>query len=183
MRRVPFFRVLARDFSRNGKPLTPARFLASLPIPNRFGALTWLRLYQQFENVTPVRAIAYRVLLHVHGLEMDRDVAIGPGLYLPHPHGVLFAGGTRVGSDCAIYGMVRFLTSDSGTPAIGDGVFLGDGARLLGDVRVGSGSRIGAGSVVTRDIPAGVTAAGVPTRTMRRVTGRSRACRRARLSA
>lgn len=169
---MTFFDVLRRDFARNGKALTVWSLIAGLLIPNRFGAITWIRLFQRFENVPPVRMLAYRVLFHLHGLEMDKNVQIGPGLYLPHPRGVLFAGGTRIGEDCSIYGMTRFLASDGGTPVIDDEVFLGDGVRVLGNVRVGRRSRIGAGAVVTRDVPEAVIAAGVPTRPIRGVTPR-----------
>lgn len=163
-----FWSTLSHDFERNEGHLTRRRLLRALIVPDRFGALAWLRIYQLCERRGLPTTTAYRVLLHVHGLEMDRDVTIGSGLYLPHPRGVLFAEHTRVGECSAIYGAVRFLSAESGTPVVEDHVFLGDGARLVGGVRVGHGARIGAGSVVTRDVPAGVTAAGVPARVLSR---------------
>jgi serine O-acetyltransferase len=45
-------------------------------------------------------------------------------------------------------------------PLIGDDVYIGAGARVLGDVRIGQGVVIGANAVVTRDIPPGVTVVG-----------------------
>ena len=60
---------------------------------------------------------------------------------------------------------------------IGTDVWVGGGALILAGVRIGSRSVIGAGSVVTRDIPEGVIAAGNPCRVMREVeaaSGRSR---------
>ena len=53
---------------------------------------------------------------------------------------------------------------------IGSDVWVGGGAILCPGVRVGSRSVIGAGSVVTRDIPAGVFAAGNPCRVIREIT-------------
>jgi maltose O-acetyltransferase len=49
-------------------------------------------------------------------------------------------------------------------------VWVGGGAIILPGVRIGSGSVIGAGSVVTRDVPAGVFAAGNPCRVVREIT-------------
>ena len=47
-------------------------------------------------------------------------------------------------------------------PVIGDGVFVGAGARILGDITVGHGCSVGANAVVLTDVPAGMTAVGVP---------------------
>jgi len=51
-----------------------------------------------------------------------------------------------------------------GSPEIGDGVFVGTGAKILGPVKIGDGAVIGAGSVVLKDVPAHTTVAGVPAR-------------------
>lgn len=57
---------------------------------------------------------------------------------------------------------------ESGSPVtIGDNVWVGSGAIVCPGVSVGADSVIGAGSVVTRDIPAGVVAAGNPCRVIR----------------
>ncbi len=49
-------------------------------------------------------------------------------------------------------------------PTLEDGVIVGSGAQILGPITVGEGARVGANAVVTRDIPKGVTAAGIPAR-------------------
>ena len=49
-------------------------------------------------------------------------------------------------------------------PIIGDDVFIGAGAKILGAVTIGDGARIGANAVVVCDVPAGATAVGVPAR-------------------
>ena len=49
-------------------------------------------------------------------------------------------------------------------PRIGRGVLLSNGATILGDLCIGDFAKVGAGSVVTRDVPAGCTAVGVPAR-------------------
>jgi serine O-acetyltransferase len=50
--------------------------------------------------------------------------------------------------------------SDNVAPVIGDDVYIGAGARVLGDVRIGNGAVVGANAVVTRDIPPGTTVVG-----------------------
>ena len=49
-------------------------------------------------------------------------------------------------------------------PKIGEGVLIGAGAVVLGNITVGARAKIGAGSVVLKDVPSGCTAAGVPAR-------------------
>jgi serine acetyltransferase len=47
---------------------------------------------------------------------------------------------------------------------LGERVFVGSGARILGGLTIGDDAVIGAGAVVTKDVPAGVTVVGVPAR-------------------
>lgn len=61
---------------------------------------------------------------------------------------------------------------------IGDDVWIGGGAIICPRVTIGSGTTIGAGSVVTRDIPAGVFAAGNPCRVIRQLDANERETRR-----
>ena len=56
------------------------------------------------------------------------------------------------------------MATRTGPVTIGDHVFVGQRAIILGGVTIGDGATIGAGSVVTRDVPAGAVVAGVPAR-------------------
>lgn len=83
---------------------------------------------------------------------------------LPHPNGIVIAPGAVVGANCIIFQQVTLGTSDGGYPTLGDEVYVGAGAKILGPVLIGDGARIGANAVVVRDVPAGCTAIGVPAR-------------------
>ena len=78
-------------------------------------------------------------------------------------HRVVLADGVFVGStDHARQD--RHASSGTGPVEIGDDVFIGQRAVVLGGVSIGPGATVGAGAVVTRDVPAGATVAGVPAR-------------------
>ena len=51
---------------------------------------------------------------------------------------------------------------DTRAPQIGENVYIGAGAMLIGNIKVGNNARIGAGAVVVKDVPEGATAVGVP---------------------
>ncbi len=105
---------------------------------------------------------------------IGRYVQIGPGLIIPHGH-VVIDGEVRIGRDCVINPWVTIGLSaswhaglDTRGPTIGDRVFIGTGAKILGAVTVGDDVRIGANAVVVDDVPSGATAVGAPARVIER---------------
>lgn len=107
---------------------------------------------------------AAKILFWVFKIEISRRAKIGPGLRLPHPMGIIIAPNVSVGSNCDLYADVRLVLANGVRqgPQIGDHVFLGDGAKVVGAVTIGDHAIIGVSSVVTKDIPANATAVGIP---------------------
>lgn len=105
-----------------------------------------------------------KVLFWFFGIEIGREVTIGPGLRLPHPMGLIIAPNSTIGERCDLYADIRLVLAHGSKqgPRIGNHVFLGDGAKVVGNVNVGDHAVIGVSSVVTRDIPANATASRKP---------------------
>jgi serine O-acetyltransferase len=105
-----------------------------------------------------------RLNLTLHGFDVPPSVPIGPGLYVPHPVGTALAA-RKIGKNVSLVALITVgIRERRQFPTIGDDVFVGAGARILGEITIGDGARIGANAVVLTDIPAGATAVGVPAR-------------------
>jgi serine O-acetyltransferase len=102
--------------------------------------------------------------LTLHGFDIPPHVPVGPGFYVPHPVGTVITAralGTNVSLVSAVtIGMRKGLDF----PLIGDDVYIGAGARVLGGITVGTGAQIGANAVVTCNVPPHGVAVGVPAR-------------------
>lgn len=98
--------------------------------------------------------------------------SIGPGLFIAHGQATCIAA-ERLGRNCYVHQGVTIGWDYRGgrAPIIGDGVFIGAGAAILGEVTIGDGARIGANAVVLCDVPPGATAVGSPARVIASRTG------------
>src|SRR6266581_9244772 len=100
------------------------------------------------------------------GIEIHPGARIGRRLFIDHGHGVVIGETAIVGDDVTLYQGVTLggTGKELGKrhPTIEDGVVVGGGAKILGNITVGKNCRIGAGSVVLRNVPDNSTVVGVP---------------------
>lgn len=126
--------------------------------------MVWLRFAAaaQQAGIRGVGSWTQRRLLTRFGLEVSPSTSIGGGLYIAHPVGcVLHA--ASIGTNVTVIGSVTFGTRNDETwPTIGDGAFLGVGARVLGGITIGAHARVGANAVVLTDVAPATTVVGVP---------------------
>lgn len=115
-------------------------------------------------------ALQHRFWSVVTQAEIHLNQAIGGGLLLPHPNGIVLHPDAVIGPNCLLFQQVTLGTVSTrpGAPVLGGHVDVGAGARILGPVKVGDHAVIGANAVVLRDVPAGATAIGVPARIVTR---------------
>ena len=106
------------------------------------------------------------------GADIHPAAKIGAGVFLDHATGVVIGETATVGDNVTLLHGVTLggtgKTSGDRHPKVGDEVFIGAGAQLLGNIRIGEGARIGAGSVVLNDVPPQATAVGVPAKLVNR---------------
>lgn len=101
----------------------------------------------------------------ISGSDVHRDARIDASVRFPHLSGVVIHQDAVIGAGCMIMQQVTLgQTGSSGAPRLGRNVYVGAGAKVLGDIHIDDGARIGANAVVLSDVPAGATAVGVPAR-------------------
>lgn len=131
----------------------------------------WLRLYRYvIENklwfVRPIVSYMYGRMKYRLGISIPPGVSIGPGFYIGHFGGIVINKGVVIGKNCNIsHGVTigqRNRGEYKGCPAIGDNVYIGPGAVIVGAIRIGNNVAIGANAVVTKDLPDSAVAVGVP---------------------
>ncbi|MHA1554163.1 MAG: serine O-acetyltransferase [Alphaproteobacteria bacterium] len=104
----------------------------------------------------------------VFGVDIHPNALVGQGIMIDHAHSIVIGETAVVGDDVSMLHSVTLggTGKEGGDrhPKIGDGVLIGAGAKVLGNINVGDCSRIAAGSVVLKDVPAMMTVAGIPAR-------------------
>ena len=99
---------------------------------------------------------------------IGRGASFGPGLVVLHTYGIVINGKVVAGKNLIIMNGVSLGEEKGKSPILGDNVFIGAGAKVIGGVRVGNNVSIGANAVVVKDVPDNVTVAGVPAVIVRR---------------
>jgi serine O-acetyltransferase len=136
-------------------------------MPVRATALFRLASWFKKQHIPFFPGLLQRLNYVLFGLEIPSGADIGGGLYIAHPIGTVIMP-RRIGRNCSIIAAVTIgMRSEWAFPDIGDNVFIGAGARVLGGIRVGNGAVVGANAVVIHDVPDGATVVGIPSRVIR----------------
>jgi serine O-acetyltransferase len=98
--------------------------------------------------------------------DINPAARIGKGIFLDHATGLVIGETAVIGDNVSIlHGVTLGGTGKEGSdrhPKIANGVLIGAGAKILGNIQIGHCSRIAAGSVVLKEVPPKTTVAGVP---------------------
>jgi serine O-acetyltransferase len=144
------------------------RFLQPLLYFKGFQAVQAYRI-AHFMWISCQRDIAYFMqsrVSEVFGIDIHPNAKIGKGLMIDHAHSIVIGETAVIGDNVSMLHSVTLggtgKEEEERHPKIDDGVLIGAGAKVLGNIRVGHCSRIAAGSVVLHNVPAKTTVAGVP---------------------
>ena len=100
------------------------------------------------------------------GVDIHPASRVGQGIMIDHAHSIVIGETAVVGNNVSMLHSVTLggtgKEDDDRHPKIGDGVLIGAGAKVLGNIKIGHCSRIAAGSVVLHEVAPCKTVAGVP---------------------
>ncbi len=132
-------------------------------------AMAWYRAMQwcQHRRLAPLAMLCNKANGVFCQCIIGRGADFGPGFVLIHSQGVVINGSVRGGSRVYVEHQVTIGAEQDVSPVLGDDVFLGAGAKVIGSVRIGSRARVGANAVVVHDVPEGATVVGIPARIVR----------------
>ncbi len=99
-------------------------------------------------------------------IDIHSNAKLGHGLFVDHAHDIVIGETAVVGNNVSmLHGVTLGGTGkedEDRHPKVEDGVLIGAGAKILGNIRIGKNAKIASGSVVLNPVPSGVTVAGVP---------------------
>jgi serine O-acetyltransferase len=103
------------------------------------------------------------------GIEIHPGARIGHCVFIDHGMGVVIGETAEIGDGCTIYqgvtlGGTSLSKGSKRHPTLGRNVVVGAGAKVLGGFEVGENAAIGSNAVVTKPVPPGATAVGIPAR-------------------
>jgi len=124
-------------------------------------------------GLAPLALVPHWLNKLLNGCVIGVRAQFGPGFVLIHPVGVVINSSTVGGRNVWVESGVVIGDNKGLSPTLGDDIFVGSGAKIIGGVTLGSGARVGANAVVLHDVPPGVTVVGIPARALVRAGAES----------
>jgi len=165
---------LVADLRRNSEVISLYKFLINYLSRPTFKYTVWLRLCSYVQQQKGLKLVylffAWNLqrLRIKYGIHIFSSTKIGSGFLIGHMGGIVVNSEAVIGMNCTILHDVTIGVSDivgeQAAPVIGDNVYLGSGARIIGPVKVGDNVVVGANCVVVKDVPENAVVIGVPAR-------------------
>lgn len=112
--------------------------------------------------------LLYKHYMYKYNIQIPYNIKIGEGIKIIHFGGIVINSDVIIGKNLNIsHGVTIGKTlrgKNKGTPIIGDNVYIGAGAKIIGGIKIGNNVAIGANAVVTNDVPDNAVVVGIPAR-------------------
>jgi serine O-acetyltransferase len=132
---------------------------------NAFYRLTsWLMKYK----LAPLALILLWFNRVINGCVIGAGAKFDQGFVIMHPVGVVINSKVSGGKNIIIESGVVIGDEKGKAPCLGDNIFIGAGAKIIGGITIGNNVKIGANAVVVKDLPSNVTAVGIPAKVINR---------------
>lgn len=119
-------------------------------------------------TIYPIARIMNHRLTYKLGISIPHYTQIGSGFYIGHFGGIVINGKSIIGNNCNISQGVTLSEANRGKnkgwPKLGNNIYIGPGAKIVGAVKIGNNVAIGANCVVTKDVPDNSVVVGIPCR-------------------
>jgi serine O-acetyltransferase len=146
-------------------------------IKPEFKYIVWMRLTKYIGTkgkiFTPIKVLSLLTLKrysYKYGINIPYKTDIGKGFFISHPGEITINEFSKVGINCNISQGVTLGQANRGKnkgyPVVGENVYIGPGAKLVGNVHVSNNCCIGANCVVTKDVPENGVSVGIPNKTV-----------------
>jgi serine O-acetyltransferase len=167
------FRLIRSDIAAKARWLYHSDDLSSQLKAATTDGTTAMVLYRLMQGsrrrgLSPLEMVFNKLNVVVGGAIIGRGADFGEEFVLIHAQGVVINGAVRGGKGVHIEHQVTIGAEGRTSPVLGDNVFIGAGAKLVGPVNVGSGARVGANAVVVHDVAENTTVVGVPAKPVQR---------------
>ena len=161
------------DLFRVAGITTKSFLLKSIIFNEGFTYIFWMRIcnYLRFQKIMklffylPAKGML-RHYSHKYGISIPFTTKIGKGFYIGHYGGIFVNQNSVIGDNCNFSQDVTLgiknRGNNSGTPVIGNNVYIGPGAKIIGGIRIGNNAAVGANCVVTKDVPENGVVVGIP---------------------
>lgn len=174
MPHLNFLYVVRADADRHlvswGKGLTVATLLRLALLTPGFQLVFAIRVQHAVGLIPVVGTVLRRCVWYFNwlwfGCDFDPKATVGPGLYVPHPIGIVVGGEWDLCENVTLLHGVTLGRTVSPTRRclVGSGSLIGAGAKIVGQIDLGANSKVGANAVVLKSVPDNGIAVGVPAR-------------------
>jgi serine O-acetyltransferase len=120
--------------------------------------------FNKYKLLKPIAFITQWINKLLFGCVIGIGTTFDEGLILAHPIGVVMNSKVKGGKNIVIESGVVIGDEKGCSPVLGDNIFIGAGAKVIGGITIGDNVKIGANAVVVKDVPGGSTVVGIPGR-------------------